>query len=601
MDNLKTELENRILQNQLLDFLNNYGIKEKKLSVAFEHFCNYCIFSHRYPESYATDGMFYQSVHTGKGGDYAVDGILIVINDTPITTLTQAQELIDGSQHFSAKFVFVQAKTCTTFDSGDMLKVGHGVKCFFTDKNICANQEVLEFKSIADYVFANSIKFVENPSCHIYYITTGKWTNDSFLTQLIEKERKNIEQLNYFSEVSYIPIDALHLQTVYKEVNNSITRQVVIPKIVAFPEVDGVLQAYLGLITFGEYIKLITDDADDLIQGIFYDNVRGYLGENPVNKEIIATVENPEKYIQFPILNNGITIVTRTMNSAGDKFKLSDYQIVNGCQTSHILYKCRDKIDKGMMIPIKIVNTTSPELVNSVIRSTNRQTQVLDEAFESLKEFHKQLQEYYETFEGEDRLYYERRSHEFDNEKRFRRYNVITLPVQLQAYMSMFMEEPHSMHRYYGELLRANKNRIFQTNHQLIAYYTAAKTLHCVEKALNNGDIDMKWRYYRYHILLIIQTVIRKMKNIKNVPAPNSKDICKLCSVILEIVDDKNNFYTVLKSSVNLISKTLTKRKSNELRNGPERTKEFTMALVSNVDLMIAEVEKEYKKVGVKN
>ena len=29
MDNLKTELENRILQNQLLDFLNNYGIKEK--------------------------------------------------------------------------------------------------------------------------------------------------------------------------------------------------------------------------------------------------------------------------------------------------------------------------------------------------------------------------------------------------------------------------------------------------------------------------------------------------------------------------------------------------------------------------------------------
>lgn len=38
MNNQKQELENRILQNQLLDFLDSYGIKEKNLSVAFEHF-----------------------------------------------------------------------------------------------------------------------------------------------------------------------------------------------------------------------------------------------------------------------------------------------------------------------------------------------------------------------------------------------------------------------------------------------------------------------------------------------------------------------------------------------------------------------------------
>lgn len=597
MNDLKSELENRILQNQLSDFLDNYGIKEKTLSVAFEHFCNYCIFSHKYPEVYASDSMFYQSVHTGKGGDYAVDGILIVINDTPITTLTQAQELITEQKRFSAKFIFVQAKTSSTFDSGDMLKVGHGVKKFFTDKDICANQEVLEFKSIADYVFQNSIKFVENPSCYIYYITTGKWNDDRFLTQLIEQEQKSIEELNYFSEVSYIPIDAVHLQTIYKEVNNSITRQVVIPKIVAFPEVDGVLQAYLGLITFGEYIKLITDDADDLMQGIFYDNVRGYLGENPVNKEIIATVEDPKKYVQFPILNNGITIVTRTMNSSGDKFKLADYQIVNGCQTSHVLYKCRDKIDKNMMIPIKIVNTVSPELVNSVIRSTNRQTQVLDEAFESLKEFHKQLQEYYETYNEENRLYYERRSHEFDNEKKLKRYNVITLPVQLQAYMSMFMEEPHSMHRYYGELLRANRSKVFQNNHQLIAYYASAKALNCIEKALNNRIIDMKWRHYRYHILLIVQTLIRKINNIKSVPQPNSKDMENLCKMILKIINNSKDFKTVLIRSVNLIEKTLEGREHIGQRIGPERTKDFTTALLSNIDSIILDVKKDITRI----
>ena len=45
--------------------------------------------------------MFYQAVHTGKGGDFAVDGILIIINDTPVTTLTQAKELISAQKRFT--------------------------------------------------------------------------------------------------------------------------------------------------------------------------------------------------------------------------------------------------------------------------------------------------------------------------------------------------------------------------------------------------------------------------------------------------------------------------------------------------------------------
>lgn len=601
MSNLKEELGNRILQSQLNDFLDNYGIKEKNLSVAFEHFCNYCMFSYNYPEAYITDGMFYKSVHTGRGGDNAVDGILVIINDIPVTTLEQAKEVMSARKRFSAKFLFVQAKTSSNFDSGDMLKVGHGVKKFFSDKLVQANHEIEEFKTIADYVFENSVNFIENPSCCIYYVTTGKWTNDDFLTKLVEDERQNIEKLNYFSEVSYIPIDAQYLQTIYKENNNSITRQVVIAKNVAFPEIFGVEQAYLGLISFGEYIKLITDDTGGLLQGIFYDNVRGYLGENPVNKEIISTVEDADSYVQFPILNNGITIVTKAMNNSGDKFKLTDYQIVNGCQTSNVLYKCRDKIDAKMMIPVKIVNTTSPELVNSVIRSTNRQTQVLDEAFESLKEFHKQLQAYYETYTGPNRLYYERRSHEFDDEKQIRRYNIITLPIQLQAYMSMFLGEPHSMHRYYGEILKNNKNRLFQADHQPIAYYTSAKTLQRVEKALNDDVVDMKWRYYKYHILLLVQTLIRNLKGIKSVPAPNSKEMVRFCDEILAVVNDEDYFHSIIRLSVDTIENTLRdKRFGGNHRNGPERTKEFTSALLADIEQKNIAINMQYQSKYIK-
>ena len=356
------------------------------------------MFSLNSPEVYHADSLFYEAVHTGKSGDCAIDGIMILINDEPVTTLEEAKEAVKFKRGFTAKFFFVQAKTSDNFNSAEMLNYGYGVKSFFEDKELNANQHIKDYKEIADYIFNNSVNFSENPTCSLYYVTTGKWVGDINLTKIVEVQKTQLEDMNLFVSVDFQPIDLNRLMTIYKELNNSILREVVIAKNVSFPEIEGAKQAYLGLIPFGEYLKLITDEGGALIQGVFYDNVRGYLGENPVNNEIIHTLRDKASQVHFPILNNGITIVAKSLNVSGEKFKLMDYQIVNGCQTSNVLYRCRSSVDSNMMIPVKIVHTESPELVNSVIRSTNRQTQVLDEAFESLKEFHKQLQEYYDTY-----------------------------------------------------------------------------------------------------------------------------------------------------------------------------------------------------------
>jgi len=594
MSNLKEKLDNRMIQNQLDNYLEDYGIEERELSVAFEHFCNYCMFSLNAPEVYHSDSLFHEAVHTGMKGDCAIDGIMILVNDEPVTTLEEVKEIIKQKKGFMAKFFFVQTKSTSGFDSGEMLKFGYGVKSFFEDHELNANQEVKDYKVIADYIFQNSISFNENPTCSLYYVTTGKWVDDANLTRILKVQKTELETLNYFSHVEYQPIDLNRLMTIYKELNNSILREVVIAKNVPFPEIEGARQAYLGLIPFGEYLKLITDEGGALLQGVFYDNVRGYLGENPVNSEIITTLHNPNTAVHFPILNNGITIVAKSLNVSGEKFKLMDYQIVNGCQTSNVLYRCRSSVDSNMMIPVKIVHSESPELVNSVIRSTNRQTQVLDEAFESLKEFHKQLQEYYDTYKDSDRLYYERRTHEYDDQRSLKRQNIITMTNQLKSYMSMFMGEPHSMMRYYGELLRMNKDRLFQPDHKLIAYYTAARTLHVVERAMSEGVVDMKkWKLYRYHILLIIQTVMRERKSMKVVPRPNSRDMERLCQSILEVIEDKRIFVAILHVTVDILQKTLCEYKGpTGPGTGPNLTREFTQAMMINVDLKLEEINK---------
>ena len=602
MSNLKDKLENRMLQNQLDNYLDNYGINESKLSVAFEHFCNYCLFSLNVPEVYHTDSLFHESVHTGNGGDCAIDGIMILVNDEPVTTLEEAEVAVKMKKGFVAKFYFVQAKTSNNFDSGEMLKLGYGVKSFFEDRELNANDEVKDYKAIADYIFENSINFLENPTCSIYYVTTGKWIGDTNLSRIVEVQTDELRKLNYFSDVEFQPIDVNRLLTVYKELNNSILREVVIAKNVPFPEIEGARQAYLGLIPMGEYLKLITDEGGSLLQGVFYDNVRGYLGENPVNSEIISTLQNPATRVHFPILNNGITIVAKSLNVSGEKFKLMDYQIVNGCQTSNVLYRCRGSVDGNMMIPVKIVHTESPDLVNSVIRSTNRQTQVLDEAFESLKEFHKQLQEYYDTYKDSDRLYYERRTHEYDEQPGLKRRNIITLPIQLQSFMSMFLGEPHSMHRYYGELLKNNKDRVFLSDHKPIAYYTAARTLHGVECAMLYGVIDQKrWKQYRYHILLILQTIMRERKNMKKIPFANSREMESLCKAILSVLDDDKAFTAILHISVDILQKTIREYKGSLRRgSGPNRTKEFTLAMLVNTDEKLKEINDLTKHINKK-
>ena len=583
-----------MLQNQLEDFLDDYGIGERDLSVAFEHFCNYCMFSLNAPEVYHSDSLFHDAVHTGQSGDCAIDGIMILINDEPVTSLEEAKEAMKMKKGFTAKFYFVQAKTSSGFDSGEMLKLGYGVKSFFEDKDLNANQRVKDFKTIADLIFENSINFQENPTCSIYYVTTGKWVNDTNLTKIVDIQTSELRSLNYFSTVEFQPIDLNRLMTIYKELNNSILREVVIAKNVPFPEIEGAEQAYLGLIPFGEYLKLITDEGGALLQGVFYDNVRGYLGENPVNSEIISTLQNKDTAVHFPILNNGITIVAKSLNVSGEKFKLMDYQIVNGCQTSNVLYRCRNSVDSNMMIPVKMVHSGSPDLVNSVIRSTNRQTQVLDEAFESLKEFHKQLQEYYDTYKDNNRLYYERRTHEYDDHPGLQRKNIVTLTTQLKSYMSMFLGEPQSMMRYYGELLKNNKDRLFQPDHKLIAYYTAAKTLHCVDRAMAEGIVDIKkWKPYRYHILLIIQTIMSERKGVKAIPRPNSREMERLCKNILDVIDDERLITAVLHVAEDILQKTLSEyRGPVGGGTGPNLTKEFTVAMLTNTEMKLEEINK---------
>ena len=84
--------------------------------------------------------------------------------------------------------------------------------------------------------------------------------------------------------------------------------------------------------------------------------------ENPVNDSIGKTLDSPTPEL-FTVLNNGITVVATSAKSAGNHFTIFDYQIVNGCQTSNVLFRfVNDSNLENLHIPINLIITDDEEV-----------------------------------------------------------------------------------------------------------------------------------------------------------------------------------------------------------------------------------------------
>ena len=552
----------RILESQLATFCRKNNISQKENpDIKFEHFVNYLYFVSNCPSAYSMERDTHIKVHTGKGGDDGLDGIMIVINETPIFTLEQAKEHISqlGPRSIYVEFYFAQAKTSSSFDMGEMLKTKRGVLHFF-DKREPNNKEIRNYWKIQDYIFKQAGRIRANVTCRIAYATTGKWMANDDQRRFIEETEKEISDLNLFNEVKWESMDAKGLQRMYNNLNSAIEKQIAFERRATFPYIEGVTESYVGLVEGNNFIELITLDGR-LNKAIFYENVRAFLGGNNVNKEISETIKQEETRGLFPILNNGVTIVARAMKFVGDNLTIQDFQIVNGCQTSNILYESRTLIN-GMMIPVKIIASENQEIINKIIRSTNMQTPVQSEAFESIKDIHKIIQQYYDTYKHSDRIFYERRTREYDknnSDSPIKTNQKFTIPMQLMCHVAMFLDAPHlSEYEYYGKILKSYENEVFQDTDKPIVYYTSARTLYKVEAWIHTLEKNRKkdLKQYRFYYLMIIRRLIDKTNGKLRL---NSHVAEKLCNAILIEVEDKQKLKQLIQKATEILGEcTLT-------------------------------------------
>jgi hypothetical protein len=519
-----------------------------KLDDQFEWFANYCIVNKEY------DSIRFElkSTLTGRGTQ-GIDGVAIIVNNKLCSTVQEIEDLIQMNRILNVTFVFIQSKISAKFEGTEIEGFLRWVKVFFDDdaEEVFKTDEMKNFIDMKNYIYNNSQFMKErNPICKLYYVCNGSWQNDDSLVTIIEKNKSELDNTNLFEKVEFQPCDSKKLQNLYRKTKEPNSAKIHFEKKVSLPPIPGVEVAYSGLLPFSEYRKIIIDD-DGNMKSVYDDNIRDYLeqDDNPVNKDINDTLKEG-KFEHFCILNNGVTVVAEQISGAGDNLFITNYQIVNGCQTSHVLYDNRNKEGiERVYIPLKIIITNDYDIKSQITRATNNQTAVGIEQLEALSEFQKNLELFYNALPNDDlKIFYERRTNQY-RDSDIESYRIINIETQIKVFAAMFLNKAHQVAGYYGKLTREIGGEIFDSEHKLEPYYISSITYTMIEDAFNKGIIsDELWRL-RYHILMLYRMVSAG----PNIPPMNSKKIIEYCNKIIDSLKNKDIFSDIIMQSVNLI------------------------------------------------
>ena len=234
-------------------------------------------------------------VLVGGSRDGGIDAIAVLVNGRLVNTDEDIDFFFDSYGRLDVELVFIQAKTSPRFQSADIGNFAFGVEQYF---NAVTNQstsmtftsDIMQKIDLTRNIYSQSIKMRENPKCYLYYATTGKWMRAPEPTGRLENAKERLSEYNLFAAVEAIPIDADTLKSTYRELERSVVKEVEFIRAAAFPRIDRVGEAYIGLLPGDEFIKLVCTDDGDLNRELFFDNVRDFQGHNPVNREIEHTL-----------------------------------------------------------------------------------------------------------------------------------------------------------------------------------------------------------------------------------------------------------------------------------------------------------------------
>ena len=342
-----------------------------------------------------------------------------------------------------------------------------------------------------------------------------------------------LKEVGLFHETDVRFIDRDELTRLWVGTYSGINASLPAFSIAALPNIVGIDEAYLAVVRASDFVNnlLITEEGNLRTQ-VFEENVRSFLGhDNPVNQSIAATLAS-DVASRFPVLNNGITIVSPEVKLQGTTLHLTNYQIVNGCQTSNVLFENRTSLG-DVMVSIKVVKTQLEDVFSELVRATNSQSKVEDTQFLSLRPIIRRAEQFFNTYDGaESRLYFERRDRQYVGQD-IPATRIFSLHTAAKCVAAMFCNRPDLAGRYPKQMYEELTNVIFDDSTKEVIFYAACVTMYRFNLLVSNSTIPQNMKRFKWHMLPLVRHLLSGSSDVQPL---NSKKMEQAAQKIIEVM-----------------------------------------------------------------
>lgn len=500
------------LNAKINEFIKRFDIDKSKNTDndRFEDFSNYTIISNKIGEDLEEIGK----ISTGKS--QGIDGIAIIVNNKIIYEESDLDKLGENEK-LDVILCFIQSTTQKSFD----------LKKFqsFVDESInflLLDLKIEPFTSVYSKLFDENNRFLNNfsdtPKLNLYFSSAR--TKHSIDNESIAKEKRKIthrnELENKFTLEDIYFLQKEELKQQFENISKFHIAQLKFNKSIQLDSRENVEISLLTTIKFEELKKVILNKDEKLREKLFVDNVRTFIGETDVNLDIKKTLSDNKQRNYFLFLNNGLTIMCDKIERHPVKqqeFILKYPRIINGCQTSHILfekYKETPKEIDEIEIVAKIIATEDKFLKKEIIFAANNQN-AIDKDLQSLNEFHEKIEQYFQGNDSID-LYYERLRGQYSKvSPPYRKINIENLA---KIYISVLLLEPHKMKSNAIKKINEyqSKNRLYNSEkpEDIKDYFYCAVLNYWFNYFITNKIISLKTKTMDMHLLMAVNKFLDK-------------------------------------------------------------------------------------------
>ncbi len=415
-----------------------------------------------------------------------IDAIYFLVNRQLVTEDTE----IDAKEVTKASLILVQATRQRKFNqirvdklallTEDLLNLSLGIKKLAGTYN----PEVLEAISTFKDQYKGFIHTPHEFTITYYYVAKSETrTINNALKRAAKRARDKAHELFSDAECSFEFLGAAELLSLIRQRPRRSFR---LPTSEMPLALKG-QEAYVCLVPISEYYQFITDDRGDQREPLYESNVRHWQGENRVNSEIKATLEEQTADEDFWWLNNGITILCSTARIAGGHLlSIEDPQVVNGAQTSRAIFnyfKARGGVEgEDRNVLIRVIKPSESESQARIIRATNSQTQMPDYQLHSTEKIHRDI----ETYLRRHGLFYDRQRRFYKNQGK----PISKIVEQLflaQAVIAIVLQQPNDARGRPSSVLKREYDRVFTERYPLSLYANCALVAKRVDAFLRSS------------------------------------------------------------------------------------------------------------------